>query len=1081
MSKKIVLMLLIGIVSMALHAQITTSGMNGLVTGGGEPMIGATVQAVHLPSGTTYGAITNVDGRFNLQGMRTGGPYKVEVSYIGYKTMMYEDINLALGDNYVLNVEMSEDTGLLEEVVVVAARSKFSGTKTGASTNINNRALNTLPSISRSLSDFTKLSPYAGGSNSFGGLDSRMNNITIDGANFNNNFGLSSSFMPGGGSPISLDAIEELQVNIAPFDVRQANFIGAGVNAITKSGTNTFKGTAYGYFRNQHLRGNKIDGVDLGERPTEVKRTYGFTLGGPIIKNKLFFFVNGEYEDAPRPIFKWRLSDDGVGSDENMVSRVTAADMEAFADILRTQYGYEPGSYTDYDAGTFTKKVLTRLDWNINTNNKLTVRYNYTKNSYTNPTSQSMPAPSTTHGHYSSASLPFRNSCYDMNNLVHSLTGELNTNFNNGKMSNQVLATFTKIADERASDSAPFPMIDILKDGDMFMTAGYELYTYNNAVANKVWTLTDNFSWNLDKHAITAGLSYEHQYVSNSFMSFGLGYYRYNSLEDFKNGAAPALYALTYGYGGNDKPKAELSFGQYSAYLQDVWNISRNVKLTAGLRIDIPTYLNDLQENKEVSALKFTDGATINTGKWPGTKVLFSPRIGFNWDVLGDNRLRLRGGTGIFTGRMPFVFFTNMPTNSGMLQNTVTLSDPDVLAHLAGGVRTKEEVMKLLPEHFPQTAVEKVLGAVAGIDPDFKLPQIWKSTLAADIKLPLPFNAGLTLEGVYSKNIHAVVQQNVNVIGLSDPKMSTFNGPDKRYQYPGSRDSRVIPSMSGAYLLGNTHKGHSYSFNATLNMNPIENMNVMLGYTHMASKEISGNPGAQPYELWQNTPTVDGGNHLKLHNSQYLTPNRVIASFGYKFNYGKHFATTVSLYYSGYNPGNYSYMYDGDMNQDGVNRDLIYIPKSKEELTFVEKNGVSAAEQAEAFWNFVNQDSYLKKHKGEYAEAYSARYPWVNQVDLKLVQDFHVKAGKTTNTLQVSLDFFNIGNLLKSTWGVTQIPVNSGRLLKYEGVTADNVPTYSLYMPTVDGKKTFPKETFSYQKNSANCWQIQIGVRYIFN
>lgn len=1074
------LMLLAMLVNAAILAQVTTSGMNGLVKGGGEPLIGATVQAVHTPSGTTYSAVTNTNGRFSLQGMRTGGPYKVTITYIGFKKAVYEGINLVLGDNYVLNATLEEDAGQIGEVTVVATKSKFSGTKTGASTNINNRQLSVTPSMNRSLSDFTKLSPYAGTNNSFGGQDGRMNNITIDGANFNNNFGISSTSMPGGGNPISLDAIEELQVNIAPFDVRQANFIGAGINAITKSGTNTFRGTAYSYLRNQHLRGNKIDGTDLGTRPEEQKQTYGFTFGGPIIKNKLFFFVNGEYERAPKPIFKWRVSDDGVGSDQDYLSRVTANDMEAFADILRSKYNYEPGSYTDYSAGTFTSKILARIDWNINTMNKLTVRYNYTKNKYTNPTSQSMPGTATSHGHYSSASLPFRNSCYDMNNLVHSLTAELNSNLT-GKISNQVLGTFTLIKDERGSDSSPFSLVDILKDGDMFMTAGYELYTYNNAVNNNIWTLTDNLTMNLDKHVLTAGLSYEHQYVSNSFMGCGLGYYRYNSFDDFKNGAAPVLYSLTYGYGGQDKPKAELSFGQYSAYMQDVWSITPHLKVTAGLRLDIPTYLNDLQENKAVSSMTFANGTKINTGKWPGTKVLFSPRAGFNWDILGDNSLRLRGGSGIFTGRMPFVFFTNMPTNSGMIQNSVTISDPAVLEKLKGGVRSKNDVMALLPDLFPQTPVEKAPGTVAGIDPDFKLPQIWKSTLALDIKLPLPFNNGLTLEGIYSKNINAVLQQNENMIPVTDSKVKKFNGPDTRYMYPGATASRVNPNMSGAYLLTNTSKGYSYSLNATLNMDPVDNLHLMMAYTHTAAKEVSGNPGAQPYELWQNTPTVNGGNNLSLRNSQYLTPNRLIASASYKFSYARHFATTVSLYYSGYNPGCYSYTYNGDMNQDGINNDLIYIPKSKDELTFVDKNGFTAAQQADAFWQYVNQDPYLKKHKGGYAEAYSARYPWVNQFDLRVVQNFNLNVGKSTNTLELSLDVFNIGNLLKDTWGVTKIPVNSGRILKYEGTDSNNVPQYSMYYTKVNGKNILPVSTFSYEKNSANCWQIQIGLRYIFN
>ncbi len=1063
------------------NAQVTTSGMNGQVTDGKEPLIGATVHAVHVPSGTSYMATTNEKGRFAIQGMRTGGPYKVTISYIGYKKSDFEGIRLSLGDNYVLNANLHEDATQLGEVVITATGSKFSGTKTGASTNINSHQFTTLPSVDRSLSDFTKLSPYAGSSNSFAGLDARMNNITIDGANFNNNFGLSSASMPGGGNPISLDAIEELQVNIAPFDVRQSNFIGAGLNAITKSGTNTFRGSAYTYFKNEHLRGNTIDGYDLGDRPKEQNNVYGFTLGGPIIKDKLFFFINGEYDSAPRPIFKWRLSNDGIGNDANLITRVTAQDMENFAQVLRSQYGYEPGSYTDYDAGEFTKKALARIDWNINNANKLTLRYNFTGNKYTNPTSQSMPGSRTQHGHYSAASRPFRNSCYDMNNTVHSLTAELNTVLGNN-MSNQFLGTLTLIKDERGSDSSPFPMVDILKDNDMFMTAGYELYTYNNAVNNNIWTLTDNFTWNINKHSVTGGLSYEHQYFANSFMGCGLGYYRYNSFDDFKNGAAPILYSLTYGYNGEDKPKAELSFGQWSAYVQDVWSANPNIKVTAGLRIDIPTYLNELQENKTISSMTFLNGAKINTSQWPKTQALFSPRLGFNWNVLGDNRLVLRGGTGIFTGRMPFVFFTNMPTNSGMLQNTVTISDPEVLKKLAGGVKDKNTVMKLLPDYFPQQPNGNIKNsAVAGIDHDFKLPQIWKSTLAADIKLPLPFNANLTLEGMYAKNINAVRQLNVNMISPNDPSVKHFEGPDQRYMYPGGANNKVVKDLTGAYLLTNTSKGHSYSLNATLNLDPIENLHLMLAYTHTGSKEISGNPGAQPYELWQNTPTVNGGNELPLRNSQYLTPDRLIASASYRFAYAKHFATTVSLFYTGATAGNYSYTYTNDMNQDGVNNDLIYIPKSKDELTFIDKNGFTAAQQSEAFWNFVNQDPYLKKHKGEYAEAYSARYPWVNQFDLKVVQDFYVQVGKNKNTIQLSLDMFNIGNLLNDKWGVVKVPVNNGSLLKYEGTTANNVPQYSMYSTMVDGKSVLPTSTFDFQKNSSNCWQIQIGLRYIFN
>lgn len=1079
--KQLLLIIVALCCTVAASAQVTTSGINGLVADASESLVGATVMAVHVPSGTTYSTVTNDKGRYAIQGMRTGGPYTITVSYVGYKEQTFTNITLSLGETSVFNANMSEDAAQLGEVVIATKGSKFVGTKTGASTNISASQMETLPSVSRSVSDVTKLSPYAGSGNSFAGLDSRMNNITIDGANFNNNFGLSSATMPGGGNPISLDAIEELQVNIAPFDVRQSNFIGAGMNAVTKSGTNTFRGSAYTYFRNENLRGNKIAGYDLGERPKEQNNVYGFTLGGPIVKDKLFFFVNGEYDSAPKPIFKWRLSEDGVGNDANLISRVTANDMEQFAQVLRDKYNYDPGSYTDYNAGTFTKKLLARIDWNINNSNRFTMRYNYTGNKYTNPTSQSMPGSRTQHGHYSSASLPFRNSCYDMNNTVHSLTAELNTAINSA-MSNQLLGTFTFIGDKRGSDSKEFPMVDILKDGDMFMSAGYELYTYNNAVTNNIWTLTDNFTWNLNKHSLTAGLSYEHQYFANSFMSSGLGYYRYDSYDDFVNGAAPSVYSLTYGYNGVDAPKAELSFGQFSAYVQDVWNITRNLKVTGGLRVDVPTYLNSLQENKAISALTFVDGQTLNTSLWPKTRPLFSPRLGFNWNATGDNRIVVRGGTGIFTGRMPFVFFTNMPTNSGMLQNTVTITDPTVLASLAGGVKDKNTVMQTLPDYFPQTASGNIKNsAVAGIDRNFKLPQIWKNTLAVDMHLPLPFSNMLTLEGMYAKNINAVRQINVNMISTSDEKVTTFNGPDNRHLYPGGTSNRVVSDLTGAYLLTNTSRGYSYSLNATLNMEPIDNLHLMMAYTHTASKEVSGNPGAQPYELWQNTPTVDGGNVLPLRNSQYLTPDRLIASVSYRVSYAKHFATTVSLFYTGASAGNYSYTYQNDMNQDGVNNDLIYIPKTKDELTFVEKNGFTAQEQADAFWAFVCQDPYLSKHKGRYAEAYSARYPWVHQFDLKIVQDFHLQVGKNKNTLQLSLDMLNIGNLLCDKWGVVKIPTNSGSLLRYEGVTADNTPTFSMYYTKVDGKNTLPTTTFDYQKNSSSCWQIQIGVRYIFN
>ena len=1062
------------------NAQVTTASMNGKVVADREAIIGATVQVVHEPSGTNYGAITNIDGRFSIQGMRTGGPYKVTVSYIGYNTAIYEGIYLQLGETYGLDVSLGESSELIDEVVVVGTRSKFAGEKTGASTNVSNKDISMLPSINRSLSDFTRLSPYSGSNSSFAGRDGRLNNVTIDGANFNNNFGLTDA-LPGGGNPISLDAIEELQVTIAPYDVRQANFVGAGINAITKSGTNTYKGTAYTYIRNEKLRGNSVDGYDLGERAEESTKTYGFTLGGPIIKNKLFFFVNGEYEDSPGQITKFRVSEDGT-SKANLYSRTTAKDMDEFASVLRDKYGYEPGSYTNFPGGSENKKMLARIDWNINTDHKLTVRYNHTKNTNNiGPNGKSAPNPRAASNRISEQSMAFSNNCYTMDNTVQSITGELNSRFNNN-ISNQILATYTKIEDLRGSSSSPFPHVDIWKDGDIFMSAGYELFTWNNGVKNDIYTIVDNFSLTMGAHKLTAGISYENQFVSNAYMKYATGYYRYASFNDFVTGAAPTAFGLTYGYGGEANPASELEFGQWAAYIQDEWNINNRFKLTAGVRADYTQYLNDLVENKAISQLTFLNDRTINTGMWPKSKVLLSPRIGFNWDVLGDKTLKVRGGTGIFTGRIPLVFFTNMPTNSGMVQNTYEAPDAATLAKLAGGMITDVNQMKQIL-NLPDQPAEKVPSSIAAVDRDFKLPQIWKTTLAVDYQLPFSFPMTATFEGMYSKDINAVCQENINMINTDG--LPKFNGPDDRYIYPGSKKSRINSDVSEAMVLRNSSKGYGYTLNAMITAEPVQNLNVMLAYTHTVVKEISGNPGNQAASAWSNQPSVNGPNQLGLQNSQYVTPNKVVASLTYRLPECSTWkGTSIGIYYSGYNSGtNISYVYSTDMNQDGVNNDLMYIPSSKNELQFKDANGFTAAEQAEAFWKFIEQDSYLKKNKGKYAEAYSATNPWVNRFDIKLTKDFYVNAGKTKNTLQLSFDILNFGNLIKDSWGVTKNAAvcNYGKILKYEGVDSNNTPIYSMNTRTVDGQKILYDKTFDKYTNSSNCWQLQFGIRYIFN
>ena len=1074
------------------QAQVTTASMSGTVMFQDEPVIGATVLAVHEPSGTNYGTITNVDGRFSLQGMRTGGPYKVTISYVGYQSAVYSGITLQLGENYNLNVKLKESSETLDEIVITAAKTKFNTEKTGATTNISSSQITSLPTINRSISDIARLSPYASDM-SFAGGDGRSTNFTVDGANFNNNFGLSDN-LPGGGNPISMDAIEEVQVVIAPFDVRQTNFIGGGINAITKSGTNTFKGSAYTYFQNQNMRGNSIDEEDLGARAKESKTIYGATFGGPIIKNKLFFFANVEVEKQPQQVIKWRARTEGEQPDENnYISRTTLSDMQKVSDFLRDKYGYDTGSATNFPADEKNLKLLGRIDWNITNGHKLSVRYNYTKNTAWNaPNANSMDGGSGSRLYNTSRvgyqSMSFANSMYSQDNKVSSVSADLNSRFSD-KISNQLLFTYTDIEDMRGTNSSPFPFIDILAGKDAegnqimepYMSAGYELFTYNNGVKNKITSVIDNFTYFAGDHKITAGISFEHQLASNAYMRNGTGYYRYSSLDDFLNGAAPETFAWTYGYNGVSDPKAQVTLNQIGFYAQDEWNIRPNVKLTYGIRFDDLIFDNsDLQRNDAIYDLDF-GGKHIDTGKWPKSRMQISPRVGFVWDVFKDNSLKVRGGTGIFTGRLPLVFFTNMPTNSNMVQNAVVfgtkyengiaVSHDSRLDQLAGGMITNvDDAIKKFG--LPTTIENPVAGSkISGVKDNFKMPQIWKTSLAVDYQLPTSFPLSVTGEFIYNKNINAVTLENINI---KDPSnWEHFNGADNRLIYPSDY---TYVSGKNAVVLTNTSKGHGYTANVTINAQPVEDLNMMLAYTHTESKEISGLPGSDPVSTWQGMLTIDGPNFATVQRSRYVVPDKVIAAVNYNLPFrhkGLLRKTSLNLFYSGYSASGYSFAYTNDMNGDGINNDMMYIPKDDSEIKF--KNEADRT----AFWNFVDQDSYLKNHKGEYAEAYAARAPWVHRFDLRITEDFSFKAGKTEHHFQLSLDFMNIGNMINSKWGVMKNASSSNgcRILKYEGMDDNKTPIFSMYK--INGE--YPTETYSYNRIYTECWKMQVGIRYIFN
>ncbi len=1082
------------LMAIGMNAQVTTSALSVKVTDdSNESLIGATVTAVHMPSGTKYNATSNLDGYAYMQGMRTGGPYSVEVSYIGYQTRTVEGVVLELGNTYNLDVHMSTAASLLSEVVVMGNGSKFSNEKMGATTNISSSQITSLPTVTRSITDITKLSPYGGNGMSFVGTDGRTANFTVDGANFNNNFGLSEN-LPGGGNPISIEAIEEMQVVISPFDVRQTNFIGGGVNAITKSGTNTFKGSAYFYHRNENMRGDAVERTQIGQAREKFQvNNFGFTLGGPIMKDKLFFFVNGEMTKQPTIANAWVASSNGVGNAERYISRTSLADLKTVSDFVRNKYGYDTGSYTSFPADENNYKLLARIDWNINNNHHLALRYNYTKNRYwLTPNPSSMDGGTRmANGRVSQKSFSFANSMYGMDNLVHTASIDLNSRLTDN-LSNQFLATYSKLDDVRASNSSEFPFIDITMtddegNRDNYMALGYELFTWNNAVHNTIWNIKDDLTWYRGSHKFTGGLSFEHQMADNQYMRNGTGYYRYYSMEDFLNGAAPEVVCLTYGYDGESKPAARVQFNKAGIYAQDEWSITPNFKLNYGLRLDGLFFNNgDIMTNNAIYALNYYDdnGAVrhIDTGKWPNSNLIVQPRVGFLWNVKGDKSFKVRGGTGLFSGRLPLVFFTNMPTNSGMVQYQANLSSKNTdMSQFAGGLvtdangRATIEALKekLFSMGYPQTVKPEdgtVPSSISAVDPKFKMPMVWKSSLAIDYTIPVQFPFTVTVEGIFNKTINGVSISDWSIPNVGG--FARFNGVDNRPIYPAG-----FRTGTKAFVLENTSRGYGWSANVTLNARPVSWLSVMAAYTHVVNKEVTGMPGSAAESAFTYVPTTEGPNNIKLHNSQYVTPDRIVASLTGHDKSGNHYGLIYETWRGGTKA---SFEMVNDMNSDGYNYDAIYIP-TDEQVANGDFRFVSQDDQTR-FMDYVHSNSYLKKHQGEYAEPYSVYSPWVHRIDLSYKHDFTFNVAGAKHTLQVSFDIKNLLNLFSSSWGVSKYvnpAIGAGsdaRILKYEGVDADGYATFST--PSAINGDT---KTFIPNKAIGQCWNASIGFKYIFN
>lgn len=1078
------------------YSQVTTSGMSGKVSGvDNEPLAGATVVAVHVPSGTQYGTITNSEGRYTIVGMRTGGPYKVEIRFLGFANFKRDNVQLQLGQSFILNAQLSGSEMTVDEVLITAEGSKFAGDKNGSMTNVKSREMTLMPTINRSLGDYTKLSPYASGTGSFGGRPAYATNISIDGANFNNNFGLNSNPMPGpsasSADPISIDAVEEMQVAVAPYDVRQSNFTGANVNVVTKSGTNDFHGSAYYFFRNQEMNGTKIRDKELTINDSE-RQVYGLTLGGPIVKNKLFFFVSGELENNLTPGNTLLAGGPGRDTqDPNVNKNVTGDQLQHFSDLLKSKFGYNTGRYENWGGDNEgSRKLLAKLDWNINQNHKATLRYNYSKSESTSRPSNSGDARPTISGgrHSATGGMSFENSQYRAAGTLNSITAELNSKLSD-ELSNKLLVAYTNYSQPRETDGGFFPFIDIL-DGDatkanVRMSAGMELFSYENAVKNNTLIVTDNLTYQVGEHTITGGLSYENQYVSNSYLRQGSGYYRFRDItafENYINGAGeglpyspdydPLSFAFTYPINGNTKSLAELGFGQFSAYGQDEWNITDAFKLTYGLRIDLPMYLSGAVDNPALKDYAFRDGEKVDLSTWPKTKVLWSPRIGFNYDVTEDKSIKLRGGVGIFTGRIPFVWFVNQPQNSGMLQyqlviNNGSAANNEKLSRIPFAANTYDLLKNsALTDIFPQS--NPVGGRIACIDKDFKLPQVLRTSLAVDFRLPL--DMVLTLEGIYSKDLNAIRFDNINLQNAE----STVKEGELSRPYWSNANKYITSPYTDVVMMRNTNKGKSYALSAQLTLPNYKGLSGSVAYAYSYAEEVTGKNGSDPFSAWQYRHIVQSLNSEEVGLSYNNTPHRVTVGANYQIDYSNHFKSTFSLFYSGYTGSAFSYIYATDGNKDGTVSDLMYIPKSKDD--FIWKN----EGDADAYFAYAENDPYLSKHAGEYAKRYSAYEPFYNRLDFRFLQDFYLNVAGRKNTLQLSVDIINLPNMFNSSWGINELYIGSNNQvtpLRFEGI--DSATGKAIVSMSKIGDKYMTK-AYQDPTSVASTWNLQVGLRYIF-
>jgi len=1076
--------MVVTLLSFGAHAQETTSEIQGIVLDGKQSIPGATVIAVHQPTGTKYGTTTRLDGRYNLPNLKIGGPYVVTVSFVGFKTETQSDISLLLGQTHKANFTLVEAATTLNEVVVTSRQSNvFNSSRNGSQEIINRKLIETVPNVNRSWKDLVKLVPSQNNL-SFGGMSSQLNNVTLDGANFNNSFGLGDGTLGGqtGAQPISLDAIEQIQVNVSPFDVKYGGFAGGSINTVTRSGKNKAFGSAYQFFKNKDLQGYKVGDITMPEQPFTYDLK-GFTAGGAIIKNKLFFFVNGENEERMEPGTQWVAADANNTPNATNVSQARASELDALRKFLIEKYNYDPGAYQGYQYGSKSQRLTTKLDWTINDKNSFSLKYTLLRSSADIPASNSQSINASNGRRPGPTGMPFFGGGYTINNNADILIGELNTRFSNNA-SNKLQIGYTSLRDFRGSlSSGNFPQVDILDgNGLPFTTFGYERFTYGNELNTDVIQLNNIFNLYKGKHEFTFGTQNSFKKYSNGFSPNYAGAFRFNSLADFYASAAgtkpAALYDLSYSLSG-DFPLVGPKNTELSLFAQDKFRVKDNLTITYGVRADYVSFADNFLYNPVVDTLtKFYDGVRLNTGLAPKASLQISPRVGFNYDVFDDETLQIRGGTGLFQGPPPFVWISNQASNSGMaLFGSITngtgyMFSPDINAYR--------------PTPTPGLSKSYSLNVT---DPNYKFPQVWKSTLAVDKKV---LGWTVTAEGTYIKNINATVFQNVALPSTGNTTLSdgrTRFVKRSVYDATGAAQTAANPNIGNAIYMTNANIG--YVLFGTLQVQrQFKNLGVNASYTRQTATDATIN-GSTAFTMWGARPTSTDPNNFEQGFSNNYLPHRIIASVNYGKEFIKNTRTSIGLLYeaSPNSPqASLSYTYAGDLNNDGFNgNDLIFVPKDASQIKLTNASavgGVADTRTQAELWSqldaFISNNPYLSTRRGEFAERQALVLPWVHRMDLNFTQDFYIKVKESKHTLRFTADIYNFTNFISKDLGIQQIPTTMTPLNFVKLDTDGKTPIFSF--PYLDGRNKVPfTDSFRDNVGFGSRYQIQLGVRYLFN